>query len=311
MQRAPGPTTRAVPAARSAEYDAFGPWIDEIRDPADVPRLYRDHPLDLANLRLVLKVPRNVARRDATPDMDLYDHLLAVGPASMTVLSRQGDGYSERRVAFDDIAAISDSVNLLDGRLVVHTLSGPAVTVGYNGASRQVVARLVRVLRELSMEPVAARPPGTRQSLGADVPALELRDLGDRDVALVTLSREVLRSEPGLRVLAAHGRIVRIPRGGAATRALHLARPMTLQGAIVCGDADLRLILGRRQWLVRGNRTEHSLSQLTVPLARFEAATVRDHPRYLGVRVVTLRAGEARLDVPVPTGSAAEEVLLA
>ena len=36
----------------------------------------------------MLKVPRDIARRDATPDMDLYDHLLVLGPDRFTALSR-------------------------------------------------------------------------------------------------------------------------------------------------------------------------------------------------------------------------------
>lgn len=77
-------------AASTPEYDAFGPWVDPVRSAEEVPPLYRDHPVDLAASRLVLKVPRDIARRDATPDMDLYDHLLVLEADALTVLSRRG-----------------------------------------------------------------------------------------------------------------------------------------------------------------------------------------------------------------------------
>ncbi|BDZ60782.1 hypothetical protein GCM10025873_05730 [Demequina sediminis] len=80
----------ANPERPVSEYDRFGPWIDRVETEADVPRLFRPHGVDLAAARLVLKVPRNVARRDASPDMDLYDHLLVLGRDSLTVLSRRG-----------------------------------------------------------------------------------------------------------------------------------------------------------------------------------------------------------------------------
>ncbi|MBC7550525.1 MAG: hypothetical protein H7269_06435 [Cellulomonas sp.] len=85
---------------------------------------------------------------------------------------------------------------------------------------------------------------------------------------------------------------------------------MTLHGAIVCYDEHTRVILGRHQRLVRGNRIEHSLTYLTVPSARLDATTVQDHPRYLGIHVVTLHLGDARLAVPVPAGSGTEQALL-
>ena len=211
---------------------------------------------------------------------------------------------------FEEIVAISDSLNLLDGRLVIYTLAGPAITIGYNGASRQVVAQLVHLLRELATDPLGETPRlAPPHPFTADTPGLDQGDLGDCDVALVTFSREVVRSEPGLRLESAHGRIVLTPRGGAATRLVHLARPMTLHGAIVCSDEHTRVILGRRQWLVRGNRTEHSLTYLTVSSALLDATTVQDHPRYLGVHVVTLHLGDARLEVPVPAGSGTERAL--
>src|SRR5690606_31495032 len=43
--------TTATPGV--SEYDRFGPWIDEVATPADVPRLFRDHPVDLDGARLV------------------------------------------------------------------------------------------------------------------------------------------------------------------------------------------------------------------------------------------------------------------
>lgn len=58
---------------RVSEYDRFGPWIDEVLDLEDVPRLFRSHPVDFDAARLVLKVPRDIARRDANAAMNLYD----------------------------------------------------------------------------------------------------------------------------------------------------------------------------------------------------------------------------------------------
>ena len=81
----------ATDVTRSAEFDAFGPWVDQVRNASEVPGLYRDYPVDFATSRLVLKVPRNISRRDALPTMDLYDHLLIAGPEALVVLSRAHD----------------------------------------------------------------------------------------------------------------------------------------------------------------------------------------------------------------------------
>ena len=33
-------------SVQNDEYDAFGPWIDEVETREDLPRLYREHPID-------------------------------------------------------------------------------------------------------------------------------------------------------------------------------------------------------------------------------------------------------------------------
>ncbi len=187
-----------APSADTREFDSFGPWVDEVRSAEDLPRLFSDHPLDLGTARLVLKVPRDIARRDATPDMDLYDHVLVVRQERLTVLSREGAvtapdpaarrhaGYDEQDIPVTDIAAVSVVVNLLDGRLVIHTRTGDTLHIGFNGSARTSIDRLVHALTTrtdaagpgvLGERLLAARPqPGTPSAT----------DLGRQDIALVS-----------------------------------------------------------------------------------------------------------------------------
>src|SRR5512143_3413558 len=115
--------------AGTSEYDRFGPWIDEVTIPEDVPPLYRDFPLDFQRARLVLKVPRNISRRNATPDMDLYDALLVLDEVGLTVLSRRLEsdarrasfvrGYDVTTVPYSQVVGVLDTVELLQGILTI------------------------------------------------------------------------------------------------------------------------------------------------------------------------------------------------
>lgn len=299
----------------TAEYDAFGPWVDPVRSPEEVPRLYQDYPLDLAGSRLVLKVPRDIARRDATPDMDLYDHLLVLGTDRFVALSRrEGARYDVRDVPYDRVAAVRTSVDLLDGRLTVHALAGAPVRVRYSGSSADVIEELVDLLRLLAWPVGASGATGAPGASGGVDPGpglgkLSRRALGDREIGLLAAYREVADREPGLRTLAAHPRRTVPPARGALRRVAHVLRPMTVQGAVVCSDGRELQVFGRASWLVRGRTPVHSDSRLVLPLDRLTAVTTRRHPRYPGVAVVTLRARDTALDLPVPGGSDAERVL--
>lgn len=293
---------------RTAEFDAFGPWIDEVRAPDDVPPLFRPHPLDLAAATLVLKAPRNIPRRDATPDMNLYDHLLVVAADGLTVLSRTVDvagreGYAARTVAFADIAGLRDAVSLLDGRLTVLTRDGDPVVVSYNGSARTAVTRLVETLRAAT---TGDAPSAAGHALRTGAPSGGEPSMSEREVGLVNDFREITRRDPQLRTWAWHERRgvrLRSEASGVVARLAHLVSPMTLQGAVVAGSETVLEVVSRRDWLRRGRGPEHSSGRLVIPWSRIDAVVVRPHPRYAGATSVELRLGSTPVEIVVPTGS--------
>lgn len=315
-----------TPTPGASEFDRFGPWIDEIATPDDVPPLYRDHPLDLAAATLVLKVPRNIARRDATPDMDLYDHLLALDAEGLTVLSRRtaagkqrgapvARGYDVRRVPHGEVAAIRDVVSLLDGRLSIHTLDGAALTLRYNGSARATVTRLVTALRGAAGAQPAGAAGAAMLAALAERPGIGVRalDAGQVDVALVNDVREIVRHTPDLVARTCHGRVPLAPRrggmAGVVRRALHSLSPATLHGAVVLADDTAVDVVGRHDWIVRGRAPVHSLSRLVLPVGALRRVEVAAHETYPGVAVVRLGAGFSTLEIAVPEGSAAHGLL--
>ena len=284
----------------------------------EIPPLYRDHGIDPATARLVLKLPRNIARRDATASMDLYDHLVVVDDAALTVLSRRPGGYDERVIAHDTICAIDYGTDLLDGWLTVHSAGEghpSALTLSYVGTSQDVVERLVALLRSLYRSgpaPGAGTSSGATAGGPASLPPLEQRDLGDQDIALVTRQLAVLRAEPRMRLLGYHRRQVLAARdGGAWRRLVRLVRPVVLHAAVVCGDTSELQVLHRRDWVTRGRHPEYSLACTVLPLASVDRAVLADDPRNAGVRVLTLHCAGGALELVVPAGSSSEQALIA
>lgn len=293
---------------RTAEIDAFGPWISEVTTPDEVPALYRDHPVDVASALRVLKIPRVIDRRDVVPGMDLYDHLLVVTADDLTVLSRTPGGTTRRVVAFRDVCAIEHGTDLLEGWLTLHDATSPVpLRVGYNGSSRGTVEDLVQLVRSRHL---AARPDAVRW---ADIPAglatPGSRDLGEADIALVGAVLSLLESEYGTRLLATHGRVPVVPLSAPA-RLVRLVRPMVLHAAAVCATERELLVVHRRHAVGRTSHPEHSLATTVVPLAQVESIAVRDDAREVDVRVVTIRCGEAAIEIRVPRGASTERALL-
>jgi hypothetical protein len=293
----------AVEFGRTAEFDAFGPWVDAVAGPDDVPRLYRDFPIDFAASRVVLKFPRNIARRDANSAMHLYDHLVIAGTERMTILSRREAHYDRLDVAYSQLAVITESVNLLDGRLTLRTIAGDEFTVPYNGSSEDVISGFVDMLRGLAVPTGEAAQPVTEAPLGLD-------DLGKPDAIFVTSYRELKRRDPSLRLLGAHGRRVLVTRGGTASWIAHMLWPMTLHGGLLAASATELQILSRREWLVRRSAPVVSHARTIVIRARLDRVSKREHPDYIGADIVTLTSGSSNLEIVVPGGSKMGSVLL-
>ncbi|WP_430784046.1 hypothetical protein [Actinoplanes sp. G11-F43] len=276
----------------TAEFDAFGPWIDEVRTVDGLPRLYRDAGIDPAEYRLVLKVPRDIERRNANPGMHLYDYLIALDEKTLTVLSRQDDRYDEVRLPLDRIAAIEDSVRLLNGRLIIHTVDGTAVVVSYNGSANAPVRDLIRMIRRWYLPD--APPPDD-----AVIPEFEPR-LAREDTGLLTDLRHLLAREPGMRPLHL---AERRPVIAASTweRLYRRIWPLVLHASIVVTDGAEIQIIHRRDWFTAPG-DDLSLARTVLPRSRISRLTVQDHDRYLGIHVITVEAGAACLRFPAPAG---------
>ncbi|WP_372595360.1 hypothetical protein [Actinotalea sp.] len=296
------------PMERTEEFDAFGPWVLPVSEADEVPRLFRPHAGDPHTAQAMLKVPRTISRRDANPSMDLYQHLLVFRDDIVVLLTRapsQSGGVHRRTVAAKDLLAIEESVDLLDGRLVLTVRDGPALRVSYNGSSRDLIRGFVDTVRASWTTGVGG--PGPERD-PHPIP-LGLRELGP-DVALVTEYRALVAAEPAMHLLGAHPRErvepVAPDAAGIVTRIGHRLWPMTLQGAIVCSDGRELVVLHRRPWWVRGARPVHSIARTMIPVDRANPFEILDHPDYHGVR--TIRIGGV-LELPVPLGSAGEQAL--
>lgn len=283
---------------RTAEFDAFGPWMYEVTTDEDVPRLYRDHPVDLATAHLVLKVPRPIWRRDANPDMDLYDHLVIAGPDALTVLSRRGTGYRTTVIDHDRIGALHAGVSLLDGLFQVRAVdtAGVAVEVRYNGVSHQLVEQLVQVLR------AQVGPAGHDRGVPSGI-ELDLRDLGGDDVALVASLRRLVRDDPTIVPVATHRRIGVTRTGGVVQSALDWIRPVTLHAVVVGRSAGELHLVHRRDWFSTGRGPVHSVAHTVVLTPRITDVADVDVSRYEGARAVRITIGNSVLDVPYPDGA--------
>lgn len=292
--------------ARTAEHDAFGPWIDTVRTTDEVPRLFRPHGVDPFAARLVLKVPRDIPRRDTDPSMDLYEHLLVVGDRELEVLSRDGSGYGVRRIPFADLVAVRDRVDLLDGLLTLHAADGAELRIPFNGASADVVVELTELLVGLAGA-AGGIPDGSPARAEAVAPRV---DLGADEAGVASAYFDLAARDPQLRYLSSRPRTPLVPTATGAAGLLRRLRPMSLAGAVAACTPRALLIVTRRDAVLRRRTATLSIDRLRILRHAISSTTAEPHPSWVGMSIVTIRAGEASFELVAASAHGLEGALV-
>jgi hypothetical protein len=279
-----------VNEVKTAEYDAFGPWVLPVARDEDVPRAFREYPFDFVGSSTVLKIPRDIARREANPTMHLYDKMLVVDDDQLAVLERVGDRFSSTVLPLDSIAAVEVGNELLEGWLTVYGTDGTRVTVPFNGSSRPAITTLAdRLLASPSALPVIIR---RSDELAIDA-------LGPADTALVTDYRDATQRR-ALRLHAADPGSVPPSRGSALAR---LGRPRRrLSGIVLSGTDHELVVVSRRLGLRASVKPDLSSRELVIRREQITGLTTSANPLVGDVTTATIEAGSARIELQLRTG---------
>jgi len=131
---------------KKAEYNAFGPWIIEITDQYPLPPLfipyYKEDGIDL----MKIKIPRDIERRNANPDMDLYDYVIGLYENYIYILERLENDVRETKILYDEIEGLENFEDILLGKLTIF-LNDRKVVIPYNAVSRQIISSMMKIIR--------------------------------------------------------------------------------------------------------------------------------------------------------------------
>ena len=132
---------------REAEYNAFGPWIIEITDQYPLPPLfipyYKDDGIDLMRI----KIPRDIERRNANPDMDLYDFVIGLYEDHIYILERLEKDVKETKVFYDEMEGLENYTDILIGKFTIF-LNDRKVIIPYNAVSKKIINSMIKIIRD-------------------------------------------------------------------------------------------------------------------------------------------------------------------
>lgn len=171
---------------RVSEYDAFGPWAYEIDEDHPLPPLFVPFVEHQERYQMLFKLPRDIERRKATPDMDLYDYLVGADAGGVQIWSRREKAVDTTYLPFGEIHGVRLYQRLLKGVCTLYGGEG-AVTLPYNTVSADILWKLLDLVRrswpQADMVPSGLARDETLKEEQVDIWLYnQLRDLRERDV---------------------------------------------------------------------------------------------------------------------------------
>lgn len=129
-----------------AEHYAFGPWILEVTDKKFLPPLFVPYYKGSNSFLILIKIPRNIDRRNAVPGMDLYDYVIGMYDDHIYLLERKEKAIEEINFSYDEIEGLENFIDLLLGRLTIF-LKDRKIVISYNAVSKNIITELVKIIR--------------------------------------------------------------------------------------------------------------------------------------------------------------------
>lgn len=234
-----------------SEIDAFGPWILEICKKYPTPPLFLPYITEeMKQAQMLIKIPRNMDRKEAMKYRDLYDYVMGICFKRLIILERVNDQVREYSVSYPEVYGIQITRELLVGKVLLYTEKG-VFQIPYNTVSDDTIKRFVKLLREKSF--AADFPKVSEKLFGKNIDIRRLPHLFQTELMKVEdeeekffplyyrqISRWETSSMPGWLFLVSHREVL-----------ILLAREL--------GDAN----------------GIHSTSRLHLPISRLEKSFVR------------------------------------
>lgn len=246
---------------RSIEYDMFGPWILEINAIDDIPRLFKPYFLKIDDALLLLKIPKNIERRNANPSMDLYDYVIGVYNEYLLILKKHSKSLDVLKIKFNDIVAITNSNELLNGNVIFY-LSKKIISFHYNSVSIDIIHHLLKLVREKYTQNsnlIMEDPPDYNLLQGVD-------DL------YINLLHHFANPEDQFRVLAIQRSIKAIPSYTTITKKIiefvNIYRQNLLQSTMYLTNEKELLIISRGKTFGRSNTAVHRYDLTYIPISK-------------------------------------------
>lgn len=267
---------------RTKEFDAFGPWVYEIGEEHNLPPLFQKYKHLQDSALMMFKIPRHIERRNANPNMHLYDAVIGVFEDHVLMLHRFNDNVNEQRVNNLDLQAIEVTQALLSGKLKLYT-DTRIFTISYNTVSQNVITKAVNIIRAQQNYP---QYKSSLEPMCYNINSIEF--------LYVNLLNKLKQNEPDAELVAYQPNIKLSKRKG-LQRVLQ-RKPDLRCTAFVSNKKEI-IIISRTSAFKKQNELQYSYTYTYLPISKIISVRRDAYNKDSDIYVLTLRTNKHSFSV--------------
>ena len=262
-----------------AEYHSFGPWIFEISEKHPLPPIFIPYYKKFDDQLLLVKIPRNIDRKDAKPGMDLYDYVIGMYEDYMYILERKDNTVEENKITYREIEGLNILNDLLIGELTLY-LTNRVLKIPYNTVSDDLIHKMVKISRDRYANAVC---------LLKGKNAYEPNQLKKTDVLFSNLLKDMERNgdlfnnifvQPAVNLKTNKSNILR--------KIFKITREKLLNSLYLTNDKELAVIT-RGQLITKGRDAIYSYSHTYIPFEKLQDIVLDNDENYNNLKRLFFR----------------------
>lgn len=268
-----------------SEYDAFGPWIYEITEEHPLPKLFVPYVNMEEPCLMMFKIPREIERRRASPDMPLYDYLIAAYSDRICIWHRSDNNVEETIVNYNKIQGIQLYRNILMGTCILY-LTDKVAAIPFNTVSMKTIFRFSKIIR--------SRSAADSQASIMTVKCLE--NVTIPDVLLINLLRELREDGEILKLYAEQSSIVvKSSEESFYQKIRHLLRPERISGSLHLLNKHELIILQAGSGALCHGKQNYGYSYIYLPLNNIQEIQIGENIPYQNAVKVSLKLHDQKV----------------
>ena len=264
-----------------SEYDAFGPWIYEVNEEHLMPSLFVSYYKEDSNYLMRVKIPRNIERKEANPDMDLYDYVIGMYEDHIYILKRNNKYVEEIRTFYSEIEGIEDLRELLKGTLTIY-LKNNKIVIHFSTVSGDVIMKLTRIIRERY----------TKRAFSEKIDYYYDKDL-NLDTLYLNLLNSIKSEDRAIRICAIQRSIsLEFKVGSFLERIQHFLSGNTLLNTLHLSTSQELIIFTRGKVFNKNKQKNYNYAITYIPLEKLCSIKIENYEKYSGLVVLNLKLSE-------------------